>query len=442
MARRRPDLALAAAVFLADLVVLTVVSLATSGFSLGVVASAQVALWIVAPWRAALSPQHGAPVRRVIVSMLAAHFWCALIHVPFGAATAVLMIAAVVGERSLIQIVIDGLKARGKLQQPTLVLGSGSDANDFVEALRSHPEYGCLPVHRPDLAPGMPWSVDPRDGEEITTLVATLRVRRLFLFDPDVWTPAIDPACEIFLAVPNGTEQLLARCADDHVWGIPVIRVPFAASANPTMRWKRLFDIVGAAMAILLSAPLFLLTALAVKLSSRGPVLYRQTRVGEDGRLIKVTKFRTLRERTELNLEVVDDPPSDRWQQMQHDEARRRETKVGRVLRATSVDELPQLFDILRGELSLVGPRPELPHQVVYYSSSIEGYANRHRMRAGLTGFAQIHGLRGETSLTERARFDNFYIDTWSLGRDVAIVVATFFAVVRDALRAFSRRTG
>src|SRR4029079_14271196 len=113
-ARAGPDRSRAAAVFLADMVVCTVGALALARCSLGVVASAQVALWIIAPWRAALSRQHGAPVRRVIVSMLAAHFWCAVIDVPFGATTAVLMIVFVVGERSIIQVVIDGLKARGK----------------------------------------------------------------------------------------------------------------------------------------------------------------------------------------------------------------------------------------------------------------------------------------------------------------------------------------
>jgi lipopolysaccharide/colanic/teichoic acid biosynthesis glycosyltransferase len=159
-----------------------------------------------------------------------------------------------------------------------------------------------------------------------------------------------------------------------------------------------------------------------VKLSSPGPVLFRQQRIGQHGEEISVAKFRTLEVNHDSDTRwSADDDP--------------RVTTVGRILRATSLDELPQLWGVLRGRMSLVGPRPERPFFVERFGASIDGYGDRHRLPAGLTGWAQVHGLRGDTSIEERSRYDNQYIEHWSLWRDVVILIRTAAEVARSASR-------
>jgi lipopolysaccharide/colanic/teichoic acid biosynthesis glycosyltransferase len=161
----------------------------------------------------------------------------------------------------------------------------------------------------------------------------------------------------------------------------------------------------------------------AVKLSSPGPVLFRQRRIGQAGREILVPKFRSLRvnHQSDTQWSVDDDP---------------RVTSVGRLLRRTSIDELPQLWSVLKGDMSLVGPRPERPLFVRRFSSDVDGYRDRHRLPVGLTGWAQVHGLRGDTSIGRRARYDNQYIEHWTLWRDFVIVLRTLAEVAREAWRA------
>jgi lipopolysaccharide/colanic/teichoic acid biosynthesis glycosyltransferase len=160
----------------------------------------------------------------------------------------------------------------------------------------------------------------------------------------------------------------------------------------------------------------------AVKLSSPGPVLFRQRRIGQAGREILVPKFRSLRvnHQSDTQWSVDDDP---------------RVTSVGRLLRRTSIDELPQLWSVLKGDMSLVGPRPERPLFVRRFSSDVDGYRDRHRLPVGLTGWAQVHGLRGDTSIGRRARYDNQYIEHWTLWRDLVIITRTVTEVFREALK-------
>ena len=204
----------------------------------------------------------------------------------------------------------------------------------------------------------------------------------------------------------------------DDVWGIPLHRVRRAGLRPAAIRAKRAFDVAVAAPLVVLLAPLLGVIALAVRLTSRGGVLFRQRRTGQYGRVIEVLKFRTLQ---------VSDDSDTRWTVDSPD----RFTPVGRFLRRTSLDELPQLWNVLRGDMSLVGPRPERPFFVVRFSEDVRGYSQRHRLPVGLTGWAQIHGLRGDTSIAERARFDNHYIEHWSLWRDVVIMVRTLATVFR-----------
>jgi lipopolysaccharide/colanic/teichoic acid biosynthesis glycosyltransferase len=183
---------------------------------------------------------------------------------------------------------------------------------------------------------------------------------------------------------------------------------------------KRAFDIVVAGMLLALCAPVLVVLALAVRVTLRRPALFRQVRVVGRGRLAEIVKLRTLRGHSD---------PDTCWTAPLE-----RSTGLARFLRASHLDELPQLVNVLRGDMSLVGPRPERPYFTRQFSAQIPGYEGRQRMPAGLTGWAQVHGLNGDTSIAERARFDNFYIDNWSLWLDLVIVARTVTAVVAGAV--------
>jgi len=187
-------------------------------------------------------------------------------------------------------------------------------------------------------------------------------------------------------------------------------------------------DQLVAGMALVIASPLFAVLALAVRLSSPGPVFFRQQRVGRDGQVFDLLKFRTMRGEPS-GEEALPNIGSDRAPGGVEDDDRR--TRVGRFLRRTSLDELPQLVNVLRSEMSLVGPRPERPSFVELYSEALERYTDRHRMRPGITGCAQVKGLRGQTSLSERVELDNYYIEHWSFTLDMKILLRTVLAAFR-----------
>jgi Undecaprenyl-phosphate glucose phosphotransferase len=195
--------------------------------------------------------------------------------------------------------------------------------------------------------------------------------------------------------------------------GLPIISL----QGDPMDGWsrvaKRAFDIVFALVAIVLSAPAMLVTALMVKLTSRGPILYKQERMGMDGHTFHILKFRTMR----IDAEV-------KGAQMASAEDPRR-TPIGTFLRKFSIDELPQFFNVLVGDMSLVGPRPERPVFIEEFKRQIPRYHLRHKVKAGITGWAQINGLRGQTSIQKRIEYDLYYIENWSLLMDVKILVRT-----------------
>ncbi|WP_264926007.1 exopolysaccharide biosynthesis polyprenyl glycosylphosphotransferase [Streptomyces sp. A012304] len=189
---------------------------------------------------------------------------------------------------------------------------------------------------------------------------------------------------------------------------------------RPDSPAKRALDVLVAGILLLLAGPVLLVCAIVLRVSDGPEVVFRQERVGRDGRPFTLLKFRTHRPA---------DPheAATRWSVA----GERNMSRFCRFLRRTSLDELPQLWNVFRGDMTLVGPRPERPYFVAVFSRTYPGYAARHRMRTGLTGLAQIHGLRGDTSIEDRARFDNAYIDDWSLWQDVCILLRTAAALVR-----------
>ncbi len=220
--------------------------------------------------------------------------------------------------------------------------------------------------------------------------------------------------------VPDLLELRVSRMRLTEIGGIPFFSVREAALSGADRIVKRTFDLVCCSIGLLLLSPALALLALLVKLTSRGPAFFRQARVGRDGREFQMVKFRTMRRDAEAKTgpvwTVEDDP---------------RVTAIGRWLRRLSLDELPQLWNVLRGDMSLVGPRPERQVFVEQFSRELPRYFDRHRVRSGLTGWAQVNGLRGNTSIAERTLYDLYYMENWSLALDVKIILMTIHHVLR-----------
>jgi exopolysaccharide biosynthesis polyprenyl glycosylphosphotransferase len=211
------------------------------------------------------------------------------------------------------------------------------------------------------------------------------------------------------------TSQVDMRTID----GVPLLGLkesPLAEWVNRAI--KRFMDIVFSLFALMVFSPVLLIVAALVKLSSPGPVFYFQKRVGEDGRRFAIIKFRTMIENAEKGTGPV-------WAQKNDP----RRTSIGTFLRSTNIDELPQLINVLKGEMSLVGPRPERPHFVGKFRQDIPRYMARHKIKSGMTGWAQVNGLRGDTSIEERTKYDLYYVENWSVMFDIKILFMSVFAM-------------
>jgi exopolysaccharide biosynthesis polyprenyl glycosylphosphotransferase len=314
-------------------------------------------------------------------------------------------------------------RARGHLLQRALIVGAGEAGNQVARILREHREYGLVPVGFVDSLAGSGLAMPLRG--DTSTLVRTVereQVNTVIIAFGAMSEQELGEALRLSESLPVevyviprffdlGVTPDSPAVAD--VWGIPLIWLRRPARRRTVRLSKRAFDMVGASVGLLLSAPVFLAAALAVRCSSPGPVFFRQLRIGEDGRPFQLLKFRTMQVNSDSDTtwSVVDDV---------------RVTRVGRLLRRTYLDELPQLLNVLRGEMSLIGPRPERPYFASRFAHEIPRYDERHRVPGGITGWAQVHGLRGDTPIPDRARFDNHYIEHWSLWRDLVIVARTF----------------
>ena len=217
---------------------------------------------------------------------------------------------------------------------------------------------------------------------------------------------------------PDVFQYITEAATIDDLGGLPLLSVRDFALRGYMLVFKRLIDIVGALFGLVIFSPLMLLTAIAVKLESTGPAFYVQERMGLDGRPISMIKFRSMRATAEAEnpgWTVENDP---------------RRTRIGSFLRRVNLDELPQLINVLFGEMSLVGPRPEQAYYVGQFRKAIPHYMQRHQLPAGMTGWAQVNGLRGDTSIIERTKFDLWYIENWSLALDLTIIVRTIWQMV------------
>ena len=215
----------------------------------------------------------------------------------------------------------------------------------------------------------------------------------------------------------------------EHIGGLPLLALSHANPRGWQFTLKHIGDRVTATNRLVVISPLFLTLMVLVRLSSPGPIFFGQPRIGRDGRVFQCLKFRSMRapreSDTDFELNTGSAPGG-----IEGDDRR---TGVGKIMRATSMDELPQLINVIKGEMSLVGPRPERPEFVELFESHIRRYGDRHRVKAGVTGWAQVHGLRGQTSIADRAEWDNYYIENWSLALDLKILLLTVPAVLRRA---------
>ncbi len=217
--------------------------------------------------------------------------------------------------------------------------------------------------------------------------------------------------------IPDYNSVIPSRPCLEDLDGLAVVnirRVPLSNMAN--MLLKRIVDIVGALFAIVLASPFMLAAAVGVKVTSRGPLIFKQERVGLHNKPFQMYKFRS--------MEVQNDADEKKGWTTKNDP---RVTKVGRLLRSTSIDELPQLFNVLKGDMSLIGPRPERPLFVEKFKEEIPRYMIKHQVRPGITGWAQVNGYRGDTSIKKRIEYDLYYIENWSMGFDFKILFLTFF---------------
>ena len=378
-----------------------------------------------------LSDDLGAVLGRLGVPLLVLAPWLAA-HGGVPLLRGVLFAAiAVVAGRALTYSTLQLVRSKGLLEEATVIVGAGSHGLLLAETLREHPEFGLIPIGFLDRVEDSDLPLPLLgDAGDLEAVIERFDVRRVIIAFGLVRDPVVVrvlrtcQAADVRVHVlPRFFELGIAhgdRRVDD-IWGIPLVPVRRAALQPSAMWLKRLLDIVIASTTLLVTLPLLGMIAAAVKITSRGPVLFHQKRVGRNGRIVEILKFRSMRVNSESDT---------RWSVDQSDDV----TRLGAFLRRTSLDELPQMVNVLRGDMSLVGPRPERPFFVDQFSTNIADYEDRHRLAGGVTGWSQIHGLRGDSSIEDRARFDNQYIENWSLWRDVVILFRTLAAVVRDSL--------
>jgi len=330
-------------------------------------------------------------------------------------------------------------------------MGAGVVGAQIARRLEAHPEYGLSPIGFLDDEPRAEAEVGGRrlpvlgTTEDLDKAVARTGTRNLIV----AFSSAADErvsrliqrsqelGIEVFV-VPRMFDTINNRVGYDTVGGLPLMSFTRVDPRGIRFMIKHGFDRMMALALLGVLSLLLLAAAIAVRVSSSGPVLSRQRRVGRDGKAFDVFKFRSMRMQNG-HIDPDDEDPSPLEHLLGGDaapggvEGTDRHTAVGRFLRRTSFDELPQLFNVLKGEMSVIGPRPERPEFVELFNRDIVRYDDRHRVKSGITGWAQVHGLRGQTSLAERIEWDNYYIANWSLGLDLKILALTVVALLRSA---------
>jgi len=304
-----------------------------------------------------------------------------------------------------------------------ILIGSGALAKQYIETIRKYPRFGFTIdgyIGRTPSFSDVPYfgSWEQAGNEQlaqpgIDEVVVALEQEDVALL-PQIIAATEKHGTKVSIIpyfneyIPSSTTfETLGECKLLNVRSIP-LDSPINAIA------KRALDIVSALLLILITSPIMLVAVIGVKLSSPGPIIFRQTRVGRNKKLFQMYKFRSMRVNAQENTA---------WTK-QNDP---RKTKFGSFIRKTSIDELPQFFNVLKGDMSLVGPRPEIPHFVEQFKETIPLYMLKHLVRPGITGWAQVHGYRGDTSIEGRIQHDIWYIEHWTFWLDIRIIFLTAF---------------
>ncbi len=322
------------------------------------------------------------------------------------------------------------LRRRGWGHDRVLIVGTGDVGQMIHQKIQANPGLGYDVVGfvtadgQHGSAPGLPILGQAGD---LATIIDQHRIDEVIIALPEATHQEIltlISECErgkvAIKVFPDVFQIMAGQVSIGDLGGLPLLTVRDIALSGWWRAVKRLMDIVGATVGLIFLSPLMLLMAVLIKLDSRGPVFYAQERMGLDARPFQMLKFRSMRPDAEARgpgWTVEGDP---------------RVTRLGRLIRRINIDELPQLINVLIGDMSLVGPRPERPVYVNQFRRSIPRYMNRHWEKGGMTGWAQVNGLRGDTSIADRTRYDLWYIENWSLLLDIKILIRTFFNLFKS----------
>jgi exopolysaccharide biosynthesis polyprenyl glycosylphosphotransferase len=354
----------------------------------------------------------------------------------WGLATGFLLIGSAVLGRAELRA-----RQRGESAQATLIVGAGNVSRLTARRLLEDPGMGLRPIGFLDKTPrewngkgddlpvlGASWNLD-----EVVYQHRIQHVIFTFSSEPHEVLLGMVKRCQdlgiSISVIPRFFEKMTTKIAIDHVGGLPLISVPPFDPKGWQFRLKYFSDRVLAGLLLVLASPFLVVCAIAVRLSLGTPIFYRQLRVGLDGERFEMVKFRTMRDADDeggLPRLLPGTAPGGV-------EGIDRRTPIGKFMRRASLDELPQLVNVLRGEMSLVGPRPERPEFAELFEHDVLRYGERLRVKSGITGWAQVNGLRGQTSLDDRVEWDNYYIENWSLWLDLKILLLTMRAIVRFA---------
>lgn len=330
--------------------------------------------------------------------------------------------------RSLIRNILQYFRRKGYNLKYVLLVGYSRAAEEYITRINANPQWGY--VVRGILDDRVPSGTLYKGVKVLGRIENLLYILPENKLDEIAVTLALEDynrlekivdLCEKSGVhtkfIPDYNSLVPSRPYTEDLMGLPVINIRYVPLTN-TLNWvaKRAVDVVGSLCGIILSSPIMLIVMILIKCTSPGPIIFRQERVGLHNKPFSMYKFRTMElqkpSQEQKAWTVKDDP---------------RVTKIGKILRKTSIDELPQLFNILTGEMSLVGPRPERPLFVEKFKEEVPRYMIKHQVRPGLTGWAQINGYRGDTSIRKRIEYDIFYIENWTMGLDFKIMFLTIF---------------
>lgn len=332
--------------------------------------------------------------------------------------------------RLTVYVILKFGRRRGHFMKNTLVLGAGSVGISSARKLIRTPELGLnfvgfLDQNPSDKAKKLETFPVFDDYSHLEQVLADHNIQHMVVaFSRDRHDTVVDlmercfPFGVDFTIVPRLYEVFSDRVGVEHIRGLPVVGLQRSNISGLQGLVKRSMDIVLSLLALIILSPVLLVIAIMVKLESPGPVMFRQMRLGMNEKPFRMLKFRSMRQDSGVD--------SQGW--TISGDIRR--TRVGKVIRPLAIDELPQMINVIKGDMSLVGPRPEQPEYVSAFSRKIPSYPSRHRVRPGLTGWAQINGLRGDTDIGERIEYDIYYIENWSPWFDIKIMMRTILAFV------------